>query len=99
MEISPQDKLPPAWTRPQLIILDVDPPDEAGWQMAETLRRKSWGQGIPLILLLATAPTPSRLTHFQPARWVEKPLAIDALLSLVRESINTWEGGDSEAGK
>jgi hypothetical protein len=42
---------------------------------------------VPLILVLAAAPTASRLVPLQPVRWLEKPLAMDALLALVRESV------------
>ncbi|NIV28052.1 MAG: hypothetical protein GWN58_00675 [Anaerolineae bacterium] len=44
-------------------------------------------QRVPLILILAVAPTASRLVPLRPVRWAEKPLAMDALLALVRESL------------
>jgi DNA-binding response OmpR family regulator len=91
LETSSQDGLALPREKPQLIILDVEPPDESGWQTARTLRRSFWTQAVPLILLLSSAPAPSRLVPFQPVRWLEKPLAIDALLSLVRESLGQWE--------
>jgi hypothetical protein len=40
-----------------------------------------------MILLLSTAPAARRLVPLQPVRWLEKPLAMDVLLALVRESL------------
>ncbi len=91
LEASPQDGVVSPSEKPQLVILDVEPPDESGWQTARKLRRSSWTQDVPLILLLSSAPAPRRLAPFQPVRWLEKPLAIDALLTLVRESLGRWE--------
>jgi DNA-binding response OmpR family regulator len=85
MEASPQDALATANAKPQLIVLDVNPPDESGWEAARALRRSPWVQGVPLILLLAAAPRTSQLAPLEPVRWVEKPLAIDVLLVVVRE--------------
>ncbi len=87
LEASPQGELALSGAKPHLIILDVDAPDESGWEAASALRQSPWLQGVPLILLLAAAPTASRLVPLQPVRWLEKPLAMDALLALVRESV------------
>ena len=87
LEASPQNGLVTSCADPQLIILDVEPPDESGWEAASAQRQSPRLQGVPLILVLADAPTASRLVPLQPVRWPEKPLAIDALLTLVRESL------------
>ena len=87
LEASPQGSLALSGAKPHLIILDVDPPDESGWEAASELRQSPWLQGVPLTLLVATAPTARRLVPVQPVRWVEKPLAMDTLLALVRESL------------
>jgi len=91
LEASTQGGLVPAGAKPHLIILDIDPPDESGWEAASALRHSSWLQGVPLILVLAAAPTASRLVPLRPVRWMEKPLAMDALLALVRESLTPPE--------
>lgn len=44
-----------------------------------------------MILLLSAAPTARRLTPLQPVRWLEKPLAMDVLLALVRQSLGQQE--------
>jgi DNA-binding response OmpR family regulator len=87
LETSPQDGLVPSGTEPLLIILDVDPPDEAGWEAASTLRQSPGLQETPMILLLSAAPATRRLVPLQPVRWLEKPLAMDGLLALVRQSL------------
>jgi len=87
LETSPQDRLVPSGTEPLIIILDVDPPDESGWEAASALRQSPGLQETPMILLLSAAPTTRRLVPLQPVRWLEKPLAMDVLLALVRQSL------------
>jgi len=86
-EISPQEELAHSGGRPHLIILDTDPPGGPGWEVAGTLRHSPSLREVPLILVLTAAPTASRLASLRPVRWVEKPLAMDTLLALVRESL------------
>lgn len=87
LEASRQDELPASVVPPQLIILDVDLSDEPDWEAAGALRQNPWARGIPLILLLAAVPRVRQLAPFQPVRWVQKPLAMDVLLALVRQSL------------
>jgi len=77
----------PSGAEPQLIILDVDPPNESGWETASTLRQIPGLQETPMILLLSAAPAARRLVPLQPVRWLEKPLDMNALLALVRQSL------------
>lgn len=86
-EMSPQGELESSGATPQLIILDVDPRGESGWKEAKALRQNPRLSDVPLILILSAAPAPSLLVPFQLVRWVEKPLAMDVLLSLVRKSL------------
>jgi DNA-binding response OmpR family regulator len=95
LETSPRDGLVPfgfaqdrpSSAEPLIIIVDVDPPDESGWEAASALRQIPGLQETQMILLLPTAPAAKRLIPLQPVRWLEKPLAMDALLALVRESL------------
>ncbi len=73
--------------KPYLVILDVEPSDESQWEEARALRRRPQAQGVPLILLQSAAPTARQLIPIEPVWWLEKPLAIDALLTLVRECL------------
>jgi DNA-binding response OmpR family regulator len=95
LEIRPQDgPVPldlaqdrPSCPEPQLIILDVGSLDEPGWKVAGALRQTLGIQGTTMILLLSAAPAAKRLASLQPVRWLEKPLAMDALLAQVWESL------------
>jgi DNA-binding response OmpR family regulator len=99
LEASPQGELALSGAKPHLIILDVDPPDESGWEAASVLRQSPRLQGVPLILVLAAAPTASRLVPLRPVRWMEKPLAMDALLALVRECLTPPEAEREPVGE
>jgi len=81
---------PPSGEPPRLIILDLDAESSDGfdWEAVETLRQHPVTQAVPVLLLLSAPPRAEQLSAFQPARWVEKPLAMDVLLRAVRESLN-----------
>lgn len=87
LEVSSQREVPLSSEKPQLIVLDVDPLDESGWEAVEAVRHSPWAQGVPLVLLASAAPTANQLATLQPVHWVEKPLTMDALLALVRERL------------
>lgn len=86
-EISPQDEPAPSVGDPHLIILDAEPAGRVDWRAASALRQHPRLREAPLILIRSAAPTSSQLVPLQPIRWVEKPLDMDALLSLVRKSL------------
>ena len=73
--------------KPDVVILDVDPPEELKGEAVRAIRQTSHLEGVPLISVLADPPSVSRLFPFEPVRWVKKPLAIDALLTTVQESL------------
>lgn len=73
--------------KPDLVILDVEPPDEPGGQAVTSVRERPELRGVPLVLILADAPSTSRLAPLEPVRWVKKPLAIGSLLTTVQESL------------
>ncbi len=72
---------------PQLIILDLNTLEETEWRIASQLREKHGTDGTPIILLLSKAPPTRFLSSLQPARWLEKPLDMNALLSSIRVSL------------
>lgn len=72
---------------PQLIILDLNALEEPEWKIACRLREQHGTNGTTLILLLSKAPTTRFLSLLQPVRWLEKPLDMKALLSLIRLSM------------
>jgi heterodisulfide reductase subunit C/CheY-like chemotaxis protein len=83
----PAGSLEFADAKPDLVILDVEPPDGLSGQAANVVRNSPELREVPLVLILADAPSASRLAPFQPVRWVKKPLAIDTLLAAVQESL------------
>ncbi|RME48460.1 MAG: hypothetical protein D6791_03255 [Chloroflexi bacterium] len=85
VEASLEDGLPASNAPPRLVIVDVSLTSASGQEVVDSLRRIPGVEGVPLVLLLSTAPTAGQLAAFQPARWLEKPLDMDSLLTLVRE--------------
>jgi heterodisulfide reductase subunit C len=81
------DGLELADAKPDLVILDVEPPDELGGHTTRCVREMPELQGVPLVLILADAPSTSRLKPLEPVRWVKKPLSIGSLLAAVQESL------------
>ena len=73
--------------KPDVVILDVDPPNELDETAVQVIRERSELQQVPLLLILADAPSNSSLARLQPVQWARKPLAIDALLTTVRETL------------
>jgi DNA-binding response OmpR family regulator len=73
-----------------LILLDVNLPDRAGWdvlrslaQMADPAHNEN-GRGPPVIVVTAVRPVRSRLEEFHPAAVLLKPFPIEALLRLIQ---------------
>jgi len=87
LEAALLDELQPADAPPQLIVVDVEPPDETGWATVDAVRQTPALRQVPLIMLVAHAPTMGRLLALHPARWVHKPADTDALLSEVWSSL------------
>ncbi|MBA3823370.1 MAG: response regulator transcription factor [Ktedonobacterales bacterium] len=65
-----------------LIILDINLPDETGWELLRRLR--TTGQALPpVIVATAIRPPPDRIVEFAPAGVLVKPYPITTLLSLI----------------
>ena len=93
---------PPASETPQLVIVDFNagPSEAHDWEAAQALRQYPVARTAPMLLLLSAPPRAEQLGALQPARWLEKPLAVDTLLNVVRESLSRTgkEFPSSEAG-
>jgi heterodisulfide reductase subunit C/CheY-like chemotaxis protein len=72
---------------PQLIVVDIEPPDESGWAVVDAARQMPALRRVPLVLLVTHAPTMGRLLALRPARWVQKPTDTDILLSEIWKSL------------
>jgi DNA-binding response OmpR family regulator len=75
--------------KPQVIILDVDPPAGLDWEAARALRRTNSLHAVPLIVIATASPAASQLEALKPVFHVRKPLAMDELLAVVRECLNS----------
>jgi len=67
--------------RPDLLLLDINLPDQTGWDVLRELRRR--GTEVPTIILSAVRVSSKRLDEFHPIAYLPKPFPIDALLRLV----------------
>jgi heterodisulfide reductase subunit C len=87
LEAARPDELHPADAEPQLIIVDIEPPDESGWAAVDAARQTPALRQVPVVVLVTHAPTMGRLLALRPARWVQKPADTDVLLSEVWKSL------------
>jgi heterodisulfide reductase subunit C len=87
LEAARLDELQAGDAPPQLIVIDVEPPGETGWGAVDAARQARALRQVPLVMLVANAPTIGRLLALRPARWVLKPADTDALLSEVWQSL------------
>ncbi len=78
-----------------LIILDINLPDQTGWEVLRTAQRE--GQlhiqqidadhsSLPVVVLSAVRVSPRRLAEFHPLAYLPKPFPMEALLRLALEA-------------
>jgi DNA-binding response OmpR family regulator len=73
----------------KLMLLDVNLPDATGWDVLRQLRQA--GCDLPVVVLSAVPPNPSRVREFRPFGILHKPFPIDALLRLIRAACDVSE--------
>jgi DNA-binding response OmpR family regulator len=64
-----------------VMLLDVNLPDATGWDVLRRLRAA--GCDVPVVVLSAVPPNPTRVREFRPLGVLYKPFPIDALLRLI----------------
>ena len=78
-----------------LIILDINLPDQTGWEVLRTAQREGYLQTqqidddrslLPVVILSAVRVSPRRLAEFHPLAYLPKPFPMDALLRLAVEA-------------
>jgi DNA-binding response OmpR family regulator len=84
-----------------LIVLDINLPDETGWDLIRAALREGCiqsvniegeGQKLPIIVLSAVRVSPHRLAEFHPIAYLPKPFPMDALLRLATEAAERRAG-------
>jgi len=78
-----------------LIVLDINLPDQTGWDVLRTalnegriepLVVEGQGEKLPVVVLSAVRVGPGRLAEFHPLAYLPKPFPMDALLRLAAEA-------------
>jgi DNA-binding response OmpR family regulator len=90
-----------------LTVLDINLPDQTGWEVLRTALREGWlhpqnidggGQKLPVVVLSAVRVSPRRLEEFHPLAYLPKPFPMEALLRLAAEAARRREMGSSGQG-
>ena len=84
-----------------LIVLDINLPDQTGWEVLRTAQREGWlrpqeingdNQKLPVVVLSAVRVSPRRLVEFHPLAYLPKPFPMEALLRLASEAAKRRTG-------
>jgi CheY-like chemotaxis protein len=90
-----------------LIVLDINLPDETGWEVLRVAQREGWlhllnidgdTQKLPVVVVSAVRVSSSRLQEFAPLAYLPKPFALEALLRLASEAAGRRDAS-SESGR
>jgi DNA-binding response OmpR family regulator len=73
-----------------LMLLDVNLPDGAGWDVLREL--DSRGRSTRAVVISAVPPSAARVREFRPFGVLHKPFPVDALLRLVRQAEESAAG-------
>src|SRR5438270_13466002 len=91
-----------------LIVLDINLPDQTGWDVLRAALTKGrikplivegQGEKLPVVVLSAVRVGPGRLAEFHPLAYLPKPFPMDALLRLSAEAARRREIGSSGQGE
>jgi DNA-binding response OmpR family regulator len=80
---------------PDLMLLDINLPDQTGWDVLRELRRRR--HEVPTIILSAVRVSHNRLEEFHPIAYLPKPFPIEALLRLVFQPEGAAPVSDDDA--
>ena len=81
--------------RPDVLLLDVNLPDDSGWSVLRQLAAKGITcKTLPTIVISAGQPSQHRISEFRPMAFLPKPFPIDALKRLITEALASGMGPD-----
>jgi DNA-binding response OmpR family regulator len=85
--------------RPDVLLLDVNLPDDTGWGLLRQLAARGITcQILPTIVISAGQPAPRRMEEFRPRAFLAKPFPVEALKRLIAEVLaSAGESGHSPA--
>ena len=76
---------------PDLMLLDINLPDQSGWDVLRELRRR--GTEIVTVVVSAVRVSPSRLAEFELLAYLPKPFPLESLLRIVEGVAELREPG------
>jgi DNA-binding response OmpR family regulator len=83
--------------RPDVLVLDVNLPDDTGWGVLRELSlRGVTCRTLPTIVLSAGQPSQRRIEEFRPMAFLPKPFPIDALKRLIARALGGGSGVATE---
>lgn len=78
-------------SRYDLMLLDVNLPDDTGWHALRELSAR--GRSLPTVIFSTVPPSATRVREFRPFAVLHKPFPMEALLRIVRKA----EAGEAAA--
>ncbi|HOV80266.1 MAG TPA: diguanylate cyclase [Bacillota bacterium] len=86
-------------THPDLIILDAEPPDFAGFEFCRELRRSKRHRWVPVFFLIAAAYLDKKMEGYAVGAdlFIEKPFHPEELAALTRNTLNRISAFQSHA--
>ena len=70
--------------QPDVMVLDINLPDESGWEVLRRLGEKR--NGLRIVIVSAAPLSQKRLAEFEPARWFIKPFPLEALMRSLEDA-------------
>lgn len=89
-----------------LVILDINLPDQTGWEVLRSAQREGYLQprpideertALPVVILSAVRVSAHRLAEFHPLAYLPKPFPLEALLRLAVEAAQRKEASQQNA--